>query len=277
MMISGRKDSNLVVVLQIDHSRVAGLLAAHWGNAEFGEPRPYGSMVLAAQEHDSGWWDWEIKPTLSGEGYPLDYIGSINRLGPVWLDFFRHAIERVAKRDPYAGLIVLMHAVGLCTRGMGLIPRMPDYSEIPVVRETLGHLEARRRELVEDLRRSDTYRALATDEHLWTNFRLMEALDQLAQFICNRYPFNSTERKSGPGNSFEHVPARPGREDVTVTVDVLDEQRARLRPYPFDVDPLPIQIPARLVPDRPYASQEEFLRDYYKAERCVISYSLHAA
>ena len=46
--------------------------------------------------------------------------------------------------------------------------------------------------------------------------------------------------------------------------------------YPFDVDPLEIPIPARLVPDRRYASQAEFLREYYKAERCVITYSLHA-
>ena len=277
MMICGHKDSRLVLVLQTDHSRVAGLLAAHWGNAEFAEPRPYGSMVLAAQEHDGGWWDWEIKPTLSGEGYPLDYIGSISRLRSVWLDFYRNGIERVAERDPYAGLMVLMHAVGLCTRGMGLLPRMPDYSEIPEVRLALGHLETRRRELVEELRRSDTYREVATDEHLWTNFRLMEVVEPLAQFICNRYPFNSTERRNGPGNTFEHVPVRPGRGDVTVTVDVLDERRARLRPYPFDVDPLEIQIPARLVPDRRYASQEEFLREYYKAERCVFTYSLHAS
>lgn len=277
MMISGRKDSRLVLVLQTDHSRVAGLLAAHWGNAEFGEPRPYGSMVLAAQEHDGGWWDWEIRPTLSEEGYPLDYIGSISRLRSVWLDFYRNGIERVAERDPYAGLMVLMHAVGLCTRGMGLLPRMPDYSEIPEVREALRRLEARRQELVEDLRRSETHREVATDEHLWTNFRLMEVVEPLAQFICNRYPFNSTERRNGPGNTFEHAPVRPGREDVTLTVDVLDGERARLRPYPFDVDPLEIPIPARLVPDRRYASQEEFLREYYKAERCVFTYSLHAS
>jgi len=277
MMLSGHKDSRLVIVLQTDHSRVAGLLAAHWGNAEFAEPSPYASMVLAAQEHDSGWSDWEVKPTLSEQGYPIDYIGSIKRLGSVWLDFYQRAIERVAARDPYAGLMVLMHAVGLCTRGMGLLPHMPDYSEIPEVREVLRRLEARRLELLGELRRSDTFREAATDEHLWRNFRLMEAVEPLAQFICNRYPFNSPDRHNGPRSTLEHVPVKPGREDVTVTVEVLDEQRARLRPYPFDVDPLPIPIAARLVPDRPYASQDEFLREYYKAERCLISYSLHAS
>jgi hypothetical protein len=276
MMISGRKDSRLVLVLQTDHSCVAGLLAAHWGNAEFAEPRPYASMVLAAQEHDSGWWDWEIRPTLNEQGYPVDYIGSIRRLGSVWLDFYRNGIERLAERDPYASLMMLMHAVGLCTRGMGLLPNMPDYSEIPEVREALRHLEARRLELVEGLRRSAAHRDVATDEHLWRNFQLLEATEQLAQYICNRYPFNSTERQNGPRNRVEHVPVGPGQEDVAVTVEVLDEHRARLRPYPFDIDPLEIPIPARLVPDRRYASQDEFLREYYRAERCVLTYSLQA-
>jgi hypothetical protein len=276
MMISGRKDSRLVLVLQTDHSRVAGLLAAHWGNAEFAEPAPYASMVLAAQEHDGGWWDWEIRPTLSREGYPIDYVGSIKQLGAVWLDFYRHGIERVAERDPYAGLIVLLHAVELCTNRTGLVPHLPDYSSSPELSEGLGHLETRRRELLGRLRGSDAYRAVATDEHLARNLQLMEALDQLAQFVCNRYPFNSTERKNGPKNRIGRVPVGPGREDVTLAVDVLDEARARLHPYPFDRSPLSIPIPARLLPDRAWTSQEEFLRDYYKAESCVITYSLQA-
>lgn len=42
-------------------------------------------MVLAAQEHDSGWWEWEIRPRLNDQGYPPDYIGSMKHLGRcVW-------------------------------------------------------------------------------------------------------------------------------------------------------------------------------------------------
>ena len=62
---------------------MAGLLAAHWGNSEFAPPTPFASMVLAAQEHDNGWWDWEIKPTLNAQGYPLDYINSAKFLREV--------------------------------------------------------------------------------------------------------------------------------------------------------------------------------------------------
>ncbi len=280
MMVCRYDDARLLLVLQIDHSRVAGLFAAHWGNAEFAEPRPYAAMTLAAQEHDSGWWEWETKPTLGAEGYPPDYIGSIKQLGPgVWLSFMDYGVERAARQDPYAGLIALMHAEGLCTQGKGLLPYMPDYTPDPLVREFLGKQEAQRTRLLAELRQSERYGPVSTDEQIWTNFKLMEVFDQMAQFVCNRYPFNSTERRNGPTNRLSDtpVPVRPGHDDVTITVDVQDESRAVVRPYPFDVDPLVVSFPARLIPNRPYADQEDFLRHFYKAERVNVTYTLHAA
>ena len=101
MMVCPYDDERLLLILQVDHSKVTGWLAAHWGNDTFAPPSPYHAMVLAAQEHDSGWWNWEIKPHLNDEGLPPDYIGSIKHLGGrVWLDFYRHGIERVAEQDP---------------------------------------------------------------------------------------------------------------------------------------------------------------------------------
>jgi hypothetical protein len=57
MMVGRYDESRLLLVSQVDHSHVAGLLAAHWGNDDFAPPTPFVSMVLAAQEHDSGWWE----------------------------------------------------------------------------------------------------------------------------------------------------------------------------------------------------------------------------
>lgn len=279
MMVCHYDDARLLLILQVDHSQIAGLFAAHWGNDVFASPRPYESMVLAAQEHDGGWWEWEIRPRLNDQGCPPDYIGSMKHLGcRVWLDFYRHGIARVAEQDPYAGTIVSMHGEGLLTQGMGLLSYMPDNTKDPDVQDFIREQKAFREGLLEGLRKSE-YREVASDEHLWTNFKLMEVFDQMAQFVCNRYPFNSTKRKNGPTKTLSDVPVpvRMGKDDVTLTVDVQDEGRAIVRPYPFDEDPLVVSFPARLVPNRPYASQEEFLRHFYKAERITISYSLHAA
>src|SRR5438094_7084718 len=46
MMVCRYDDSRLLLTLQVDHSRIAGLFAAHWGNAAFSEPRPYTAMAL---------------------------------------------------------------------------------------------------------------------------------------------------------------------------------------------------------------------------------------
>jgi hypothetical protein len=280
MMVCPYNESHILLVLQIDHSRIAGLLAAHWGNDEFAEPSPYASMVLAAQEHDSGWWDWEIKPTVNQEGYPSDYIGSIKHLGQgVWLNLYRHGIERLAAQDRYAAYEVSMHGEGLLTRGMGLLPSMPDYTGDAAVQEFIAEQRVLRAGLLKDLRKDDSLRDVTSDTQLWINFKLMEVFDQFAQFVCNRYPFNSQARKNGPTNKLANVPVpvSPGKPDVTLTVDVQNETEAIVRPFPFDVAPLKLSFEGRLVPNRRYSNQDEFLGDFYKAQRIGINYTLRAA
>ena len=280
MMVCPYNESHVLLILQIDHSRIAGLLAAHWGNEEFAKPSPYASMVLAAQEHDSGWWDWEIKPTVNHEGYPSDYIGSIKHLGQgVWLNLYRHGIERLAAQDSYAAYQVSMHGEGLLTRGMGLLPSMPDYTGDAAVQEFIAEQRKLRAGLLADLRKEASLQEATGDPQLWTNFKLMEVFDQFAQFVCNRYPFNSQARKNGPTNTLANVPVpvSRGKPDVTLTVDVQNESDAIVRPFPFDVSPLNLSFEGRLVPNRRYENQEDFLSDFYKAQRIGINYTLRAA
>ena len=280
MMVCPYDDSRLLLILQTDHSRIAGLLAAHWGNDQFAQLRPYASMVLAAQEHDSGWWDWEIKPSVNEQGYPSDYIGSIKHLGQgVWLDLYRRAIERLASRDVYAAYFVSMHGEALLTQGMGLLPSMPDYRNDPAVQNFLAEQKAPRSRWLSELQTRTVPKELTEESHLWTNFKLMEVFDQFAQFVCNRYPFNSQARKNGPTSKLSNipVPVADGKPDVTLMIDVQNENEAIVSPYPFDVSPLPVSFEGRLVPNRSYSKQEEFLEDFYKAERIGISYQLMAA
>jgi Protein of unknown function (DUF3891) len=152
MMVCPYDDEHLLLVLQVDHSKVTGWFAAHWGNDTFAPLSPYHAMVLAAQEHDTGWWDWEIKPHLNDEGLPPDYIGSIKHLGGrVWLDFYRHGISRLAEQDAYAGYMVSLHSDGLLTQGRGLLSYMPDYTVYPEVKQFLGEQESFRAELMQQL------------------------------------------------------------------------------------------------------------------------------
>ena len=280
MMVCPYDDSNVLLILQTDHSRIAGLLAARWGNDQFAKLQPYSSMVLAAQEHDSGWWDWEIKPSVNGQGYPSDYIGSIKHLGQgVWLDLYRRAIERVAARDLYAAYFVSMHGEALLTKGMGLLPSMPDYTGDRAVKEFIAQQKELRAGWLPTLQKNQALTAVTTEKHLWTNFNLMEVFDQFAQFVCNRYPFNSQARKNGPTHTLSglSVPVSPEQPNITLTIDVLNETDAIVRPFPFDVNPLKLSFEGRLVSNQPFSDQEEFLQQFYGGERIAIDYTLRAA
>ena len=136
MMVCPYDDSRVLLILQTDHSRIAGVLAAHWGNDQFAKLQPYASMVLAAQEHDSGWWDWEIKPSVNEQGYPSDYIGSIKHLGQgIWLDLYRRAIERIA-RSISTLHICLEHGEALLTKGLGCCRRCLTIAATPLYRNS---------------------------------------------------------------------------------------------------------------------------------------------
>ena len=280
MMVCPYDESSLLLILQTDHSRIAGLLAAHWGNDAFAPLNPYASMVLAAQEHDSGWWDWEIKPTINERGFPSDYIGSIKHLGQgVWLDLYRRSIARLAARDLYAAYYVSMHGEALLTQGMGLLPSMPDYAGDAAVQNFIAEQKALRVGWLEELKKNDAFKQVTGDPQLWLNFKLMEVFDQFAQFVCNRYPFNSQARKNGPSNTLSNipVPVALGKPDVTLMVDVHNETEAIVRPFPFNVSPLRLSFEGRLVANRRYANAEEFLPEFYAGERIAINYTLRAA
>jgi hypothetical protein len=64
---------------------------------------------------------------------------------------------------------------------------------------------------------------------------------------------------------------------VTLTIDVQNEREAVVDPYPFDISPLPLSFEGRLVAKQSYSQQEEFLQNFYAADRIGISYKLRAA
>jgi hypothetical protein len=267
-----------MLALQIDHSRVAGHFAAHWGNRDFDRPQPYSSVVLAAHEHDSGWWEWEMKPShLNDKGYPLDYHdGSLRYLGQLRLDFYRNSVDRVLTRDPYAAMLMAMHGVALMNAGYGKYTYPPDRTADPRVKAYVDHQEDLRMKLLAQLRQSAEFRNHCSEEQVWTNYEYMEVFDQLAQFVCNRYPLNSKARKLGPSNTLNDVdvPTRHGKLAVKINVDTVGPNKAVLSPYPFDIDPLTVSFSARLVPNRIYKDGEDFLGEFYHAETITVSHTL---
>ena len=103
-MIISESPESYRMITQNDHGDLAGQFAAHWGNEPFARLNPYQPMVLAAEAHDNGWWDWDIHPSIDEEGVPLTFTRTPRE---VRSHFYGKGIDNVIGRDPYAGLIVV--------------------------------------------------------------------------------------------------------------------------------------------------------------------------
>jgi hypothetical protein len=279
MMVTNFNDEKFFVTMQTDHSRVAGFLAAHWGNAEFAKPQPWNSVVLAAQEHDRGWWQWECRPTLSDAGSPLDYQNNtLHHLGELRTKIYRSAVADIKSIDAYAAVLILDHLTGLLTAGNGAFSFRKDVSDNPIAKAYLENQAEERQSLLSQIRESDQFREHSNDSQIEDNGRLVEVCDALAQFLCNRFPLDNPNRGKDPNRVFSElpVPVRPGLPESRLSVKVVDDHRLAIDAYPFDVDPLPINFIGRWLTTRPHASRQEFLDEFYRAETVAVQYFLQS-
>ena len=128
------------LITQNDHGDLAGQFAAHWGNDHFDRLKPYQSMVLAAEAHDNGWWDWDVYPSVDEQGVPLPFTRTPREIRS---NFYGKGIDNVIARDLYAGLMVSMHGVGLPQQRYGTMPsmvnRQDEYSQKFIVEREPTH------------------------------------------------------------------------------------------------------------------------------------------
>ncbi|MCW2925706.1 MAG: hypothetical protein JWM98_3110 [Thermoleophilia bacterium] len=88
------------------HAWLAGQLARSW------TPRLPEDVILAVQQHDAAWAEWDRRPTLH-EGRAAAFFET-----PVEprLELWRHVAHAHAAQSPYAALLVSIHATNIHTR-----------------------------------------------------------------------------------------------------------------------------------------------------------------
>ncbi len=67
-------DGRLLCINQTSHALMAAEFCHHWGNRDFACPQPYAAVMLGIAQHDNGWYEWEQRPHLRGDGYPMDFL-----------------------------------------------------------------------------------------------------------------------------------------------------------------------------------------------------------
>ncbi len=271
-MLKTLQRDKLWLVTQPDHAQVAGYLAAHWGNDDFVRPGYYATVpdserlraetMMAIAQHDNGWWEWEASPELADvDGFPSG-LAEVLKDQQAGMNRWRVGLARFDNR-PYVNLLISHHGYWLYAAKVQPSPepafvhplfwnRSPEQL-FPGNRgegvEFIVELESLQQPWIEELRADPATASWVDPANFHPHGRLLQLLDGLSLSLCSDLiPARQGDAKGLGGDEFElhHVSRRSWDDRVTIKVSPANERRIILDPYPFDVDPLPVGVPARV-------------------------------
>jgi hypothetical protein len=273
-MLRTEHNDTLTFITQPDHGRLAGMLAAHWGNASFtaaghyGNPaqpdRLRGEVLLAIADHDNGWWEWEADPSVNTEtGLPMG-LGEVLQDQQAGMDRWHIGTARFPTH-PYASLLISWHAYWLYAIRVVDQPDArfthplfwkgapeqlyPGALDLP--EEFLSGLAVTQKRLEQNILNDECGASWLGDDVIKPNIRLLQLCDGLSLALCSKLISAAMGETKGLGNddfSLNGVP-RAGWDDlVDIRVRALGDNRLVLDPFPFDEAELRVSVPAKILP-----------------------------
>lgn len=269
-MLISRRDGRLVLVTQTEHARLAGEIAAAWGNDLFSASTPPDSVRTAAAMHDDGWAEADDEPLINHEeARPLHFLEIAME---DHIPLYGRGVDRTFAADPYAGLLVSMHWTGLYRSRWGLQQGRLQWSQdarVEQLQDEAVEAQERRwidvkRELLAETRRSDF------EAELWHNYDKLQSWDLLSLYVClidltpapgvEPVPVPSTlksiDQAPGP-RTIGAVPLAVGGERVEITLRAVEPGVVTLDPYPFAEPEIDFEVGATAIPDRRYADSAD--------------------
>jgi hypothetical protein len=224
-MIVQRDGDDWLLITQPDHSALAGRLMTAW-RADGLPDRPTRARVLrATAEHDIGWISEDAAPRVNAEGNPSDFITAPLE---VRQSAFPRAVDILAADDPYVAALVAQHAITVYRR----------FAADPAWRAFFGHLEQRRDDLVACALAQAGVEPAGFSSFL-LDYTMVAVGDLFSLIFCNgwREPYLMEGYQA-----------------------ILRDNRLTISPDPFDGAAVAIDVVARRIPARTYASDHD-LRD----------------
>jgi hypothetical protein len=261
-MIRIETDAGWILVEHREHARLAGRMAAHWGNADFAAPTPRSDILTAVARHDDAWSERDALPFLTREGRPSAFsrelVGRYSAFEEIdfadYLAVRGRAAEAVAADNPYAAIIISMHTVSLLTTQADLSAL--SAGDLELHRLFIEAQVRKQAELAAKLAGTPAYAGAIEPAALARAYEFLQACDSLSLAACSRFPLTKDLRHR-----------HPRRDGTLVSLECapLRDDAYRIHPYPFDDDELLLQVPARRVRGKSFLDEAAFREAYAAA------------
>lgn len=115
MIIQGH-DTELVLIRQPDHARLAARLMANWQDGGLPANPRRDAILAATAVHDDGWIEEDAAPIVDADGRPIDFItADVAVKQRVW----QRVVGALAGEQPYVAALVAQHALTVYTDHRG--------------------------------------------------------------------------------------------------------------------------------------------------------------
>jgi hypothetical protein len=280
VLISRRRD-HLLLVTHPEHARVAGDLAAVWGNERFAAPARAAAFAYVAAHHDDGWAELDGRPAYAATARRPAHFLEVDL--PQTIEPYRRGVDAIHAHDPYAGALASMHWGGLYSSRWGLQPGPPVGH--PAAAAVVAEQQRRWPVALQDAWGGDGPRS-ALEADAWHGYEVLQALDLISLALCTidldqppdpdaaPIAVNDTLRAIDQPSAPRTVPAVPTRtpaERADLTLTVHEPGLVVLAPWPFAVDAVAVAIWARVMEDRPYDSPGAAAAAYAAAPRQALA------
>jgi len=254
-------DEQWILISQVDHARLSGRLAEHWGAGGLTSLVEPDELLWAIAHHDDGWAEWDASPDVEpASGRPRSFTEMDQRES---LEIWVHSITHAAEHGPLAGYAVAGHFCAILRRyGFGWKndeQRAAEAQRFLATYDSLSEacLWAWQARMPAEHTPEVAQRALA-------QLQFFDALS--LWFCCDEATAPDTfEPPGGPA-----ITASPlGRSAADGSL------RIALAPWPLTVDALNLQVPARAVAVRKYESRTELAAT--PAQSVVLRWQLEPA
>ncbi len=164
-------------------------------------------------------------------------------------------MQQVALLDPYAALLISLHASTIFSRRLSRRADPPEKEA--AVREMLVEQEARQEALRRSLADHPDYAAAVQPKRLHLAYRWLRLCDLLSLAVCaDMLP---------PSGVFDHVPGASGSDYTRLHYEVRDTFTLALKPWPFVEIALEFVIQVRRLNEPGFTSRPAFLEALERA------------